>query len=303
MDSRADLFSLPFPVWRIVSESESSRIAENFAEQRIVFSVEIMEYVYAVILGVVQGIAEFLPISSSGHLVIAEALLKALSISEMPEWLQGMTMNVALHFGTLLSIAVVYYRDLLDLTRRPRMLLLIVVASVPVAIIGLKFKDQLESLFDSAFAAGFCLMITGVILLVARKLQGGGQELKTMPVRSAIVIGLFQAVAILPGISRAGSTVGAGLMCGLRGADAAKFSFFLAIPAIGGATLLEFLKVLRATDSTVPNWTPVVAGAVVSFVVGVFCLRWLIRILSSDRLHWFAFYCLTVGLLTVVWQW
>jgi len=262
-----------------------------------------MEYVYAVILGVVQGIAEFLPISSSGHLVIAESLLRALAFSEIPEWLQGMTMNVALHFGTLLSIAVVYFRDLLELTRRPQMLLRIVVASIPVAIVGLKFKDQLENMFDNAMAAGFCLMITGVILLVARRLQGGHQDLKTLPVRSAVVIGLFQAVAILPGISRAGSTVGAGLICGLRGADAAKFSFFLAIPAIGGATLLELLKVLRETERTIPNWSPVLAGAVVSFVVGVFCLRWLIRILSSDRLHWFAFYCLSVGVLTVVWQW
>lgn len=265
-----------------------------------------MDYVYAVILGVVQGVAEFLPISSSGHLVIAEALLRSLAGKELPVWLQGMTMNVALHFGTLMSIGLVYFRDLLALRQRPRLLALIVLASVPVGIVGLKFKDQLETIFDNALAAGGCLMMTGLILLVARRMQRreqvGEQDLAKMPVRTAVVIGVFQAVAILPGISRAGSTVGAGLMCGLRGPDAARFSFFLAIPAIGGATLLELLKILRETESSVPNWSPVLAGAVVSFVVGVLCLRWLIRLLSEDRLHWFAVYCLSVGLATVLWQ-
>jgi len=265
-----------------------------------------MDYVYAVILGVVQGVAEFLPISSSGHLVIAEALLRSLAGKELPVWLQGMTMNVALHFGTLMSIGLVYFRDLLALWHRPRLLALIVLASVPVGIVGLKFKDQLETIFDNALAAGGCLMITGLILFIARRMQRreqtGEQDLAKMPVRTAVVIGVFQAVAILPGISRAGSTVGAGLMCGLRGPDAARFSFFLAIPAIGGATLLELLKILGETESSIPSWSPVLAGAVVSFVVGVLCLRWLIRLLSEDRLHWFACYCLSVGLATVLWQ-
>ena len=261
-----------------------------------------MDYVYAAILGVVQGIAEFLPISSSGHLVIAEALIQEFSSTPLPDWLKGMTMNVALHFGTLLSIAVVYFRDLLDLRKNLRLIAMIVMASVPVGVIGLMFKDQIEAAFDSTMAAGCCLLVTAVFLLLARKLQSGAVNLDNMPVWSAWVIGIFQAVAILPGISRAGSTVASGLVCGLKREDAARFSFFIAMPAIGGATLLELLKILRGKVAMDIAWQPMLLGGVISFVVGVLCLRWLIRLFVADRLHWFAIYCLIVGSLTIAWQ-
>jgi undecaprenyl-diphosphatase len=260
-----------------------------------------MNLIYAVILGAVQGVAEFLPISSSGHLVIVGELLTSLSGRGLPEWLQGMTMNVALHFGTLLSIATVYFRDLLGLLKQVRLLLLIVLSSVPAGIVGLLFKDQLEALFQNALAAGICLLGTAIILLTARRLRGVGRGLTELSPAAALTIGVFQAVAILPGISRAGSTV-AGLMCGLRPHDAAKYSFFLAVPAIGGASLLELLKLLREGDSAAPEVLPMLAGMVVSYVVGVLSLRSLIRLLAADRLHWFAWYCSAVGLLTIFWQ-
>lgn len=261
-----------------------------------------MDYVYAAILGVVQGVAEFLPISSSGHLVIAEALIRECSSTPLPEWLKGMMMNVALHFGTLLSITVVYIKDLLDLRKNPRLIVMIVMASVPVAVIGLLFKDQIEAAFDSTMAAGCCLLVTAVFLLMARQLQSGTLDLDKMPVWTAWFIGVFQAVAVLPGISRAGSTVASGLVCGLKRADAARFSFFIAMPAIGGATLLELLKILRGKVAVDVAWQPMLLGGVISFVVGVLCLRWLIRLLVADRLHWFAIYCLIVGSLTIAWQ-
>lgn len=261
-----------------------------------------MNLIYAVILGAVQGVAEFLPISSSGHLVIVGELLTSLSGRGLPEWLQGMTMNVALHFGTLLSIATIYFRDLLGLLRQVRVLLLIVISSVPAGVAGLLFKDQLDALFQNALAAGFCLLVTAGVLLTAKRLQGVNRNLSELSMGAALTIGLFQAVAILPGISRAGSTVGAGLMCGLRPQDAAKFSFFLAVPAIGGASLLELLDLLKHGESTAPEFLPMVAGMAVSYVVGVFSLRSLIRLLAADRLHWFAWYCGTVGVLTIVWQ-
>lgn len=261
-----------------------------------------MNLLCAILLGIVQGIAEFLPISSSGHLVIAQALLLQFSSEPLPEWLQGMTMNVALHFGTLLSIIVVYRRELIDAARRPRLLAQLVLASIPVAIIGLGFKDSLEALFNNPLAAGCCLLVTAAILLLARHLQSGNVHLDALPMHSALLIGLFQAIAVLPGISRAGSTVGAGLMCGLRSTDSARFSFFLAIPAIGGATLLETLKVFTRGDHTQPDWLPLIVGACVSFFVGTVSLRWLIRQLDANRLHWFARWCLAVGLLTVAWQ-
>jgi undecaprenyl-diphosphatase len=184
-----------------------------------------MNLLFAILLGIVQGIAEFLPISSSGHLVIAQALLMQFSSQPLPQWLQGMTMNVALHFGTLLSITVVYRRELLAAVRQPRLLLQLILASIPVAIIGLGFKDALEATFNSPLAAGCCLLVTAGILLVARRLQSGSVPIEQLSFRSSLIIGVFQAVAILPGISRAGSTVGAGLMCGLKGSEAARFSF------------------------------------------------------------------------------
>lgn len=261
-----------------------------------------MNLIYAVILGAVQGVAEFLPISSSGHLVIAGELLTSLSGRGLPEWLQGMTMNVALHFGTLLSIATIYFRDLLGLLKQGRLLLLIVLSSVPAGFVGLLFKDQLEALFQNALVAGICLLGTAAILLTARRLRGVGRGLSELSPAAALTIGLFQAVAILPGISRAGSTVGAGLMCGLRPEDAARYSFFLAVPAIGGASLLELLKLLRQGDNTAPEFLPMLVGMVVSYLVGVFSLQSLIRLLAADRLHWFAWYCSTVGMLTIAWQ-
>lgn len=261
-----------------------------------------MDYVYAAILGVVQGVAEFLPISSSGHLVITEALIREYSSTPLPDWLKGMTMNVALHFGTLLSIAVVYFKDLLDLRKNLRLIAMIVIASVPVAVIGLLFKDQIEAAFESTMAAGCCLLVTAVFLLIAQKLQSGTLDLDKMPVWTAWFIGVFQAIAILPGISRAGSTVAAGLVSGLKREDAARFSFFIAMPAIGGASLLELLKILRGKVAMDVAWQPMLLGGVISFVVGVLCLRWLIRLLVADRLHWFAIYCLIVGCLTIAWQ-
>lgn len=263
---------------------------------------ERMDYVYAVVLGVVQGVAEFLPVSSSGHLVIAEALLRESSSAPLPAWLKGMTMNVALHFGTLLSIAVVYFKDLLDLRRNLRLMAMIVMASVPVGVVGLMFKDQIEAMFDSTMAAGCCLLVTAAFLLIAKKWQSGTMELDRIPVWAACVIGIFQAIAILPGVSRAGSTVASGLVCGLKRPDAARFSFFIAIPAIGGATLLELLEILAGEVAVNITWQPMLLGAVISFAVGVLCLRWLIRLLVADRLHWFAIYCLIVGSLTIVWQ-
>lgn len=261
-----------------------------------------MDYLYASILGVVQGIAEFLPISSSGHLVIVQALMAAMSSTQLPAWSRGATMNVVLHFGTLLSIAVVYYHDLLAALRKPRLLFLIVIASIPVGVIGLLFKDQIEASFENPMAAGCLLILTAVFLLIAKWTQSGRLEMDQMPTWVAIMIGVFQAVAILPGISRAGSTIAAGLSCGLKRPDAARFSFFIAVPAIGGATLLKLVDLIRGKETVDVAWQPLFLGACISFVVGLLCLRWLIRLLVADRLHWFAIYCLIAGSLTIAWQ-
>lgn len=258
------------------------------------------DYVYLAILGVVQGVAEFLPISSSGHLVILGSILQKYSQLSIPA--ENATINVALHFGSLLSITVVYWRDLLALFRNPKLIGMIVLASVPVGIVGVMWKDQLEALFDKPLYAGLCLMITAGMLLFARRCNRTDSGDSEVTLRTALIVGAFQAVAILPGISRAGSTIAGGLIGGLKRVDAARFSFLIALPAIGGATLLEVLDFFKGETPPLRNAEPLVLGAVISFVVGVFCLRWLIRLVVADRLHWFAMYCLTAGVATVVWQ-
>lgn len=261
-----------------------------------------MDDVYAVILGIVQGIAEFLPVSSSGHLVIAEALLLQTTGQSPPRWLQGTTMNVALHFGSLLTIAVIYRRELWALRTDVRLLVWLFIASVPVGFAGLLFKDDLDRLFDSPLAAGCGLLATGGLLLLGRLLQTGQVALNSMSFRTSVVVGLVQAIALVPGISRSGSTIAAGIGCGLNRPDAAKFSFLLALPAIGGATFLELVDLLRGETAVDAASRSLLIGAIVSFFVGLLALRWLIRLLHADRLHWFAWYCFAAGTATIIWQ-
>ena len=260
-----------------------------------------MDYVHAIILGVVQGIAEFLPISSSGHLVIVDDLITRYSDATLPS--EGTTMEVALHFGTLLSILVVYKNDLLKVAGDFRMVTYIVVATVPVGIIGILFKDYIEQIFGQPVWAGVALLFTAGLLLLARMLQKRSADNSAMTLWTAIIVGVFQAIAIVPGISRSGSTIAAAMLCGQSRHDAARFSFLIAIPAIGGAVMVK-LKDFYTGEATVNADVagPVAVGTVIAFVVGIVCLRWLIKLVVANRLHWFAVYCGLVGVATIVWQ-
>lgn len=262
-----------------------------------------MDYLHAIILAVVQGIAEFLPISSSGHLVISDALLQQTMGTALPaQMTDSATMGIALHFGTLMSILVVYRKELIEVLQDKHTLAMIVVATIPVGVVGLLLKDYIDEAFHSPLVAGCALLATAVFLLAGRKLQTQTPTADKVGLGTAVAVGLFQAVAIVPGISRSGSTIAAGMACGMKREDAARFSFLIAIPAIGGASVLELKDFVtgEATFSGSP-W-PVLIGVVVSFGVGVLALRWLIRMVVADRLHLFAFYCLVVGLATIIWQ-
>ncbi|MFV0443179.1 MAG: undecaprenyl-diphosphate phosphatase [Planctomycetaceae bacterium] len=252
-----------------------------------------MSYLETLFLGVVQGIAEFLPISSSGHLTILQEL--------MGRKLETVELNVVLHLGTLLSIVVVFWRDLLALVHQPRLVVAIVVATLPLLPMGLFLKDWLDTTFQATIWAGVCLCVTAGLLASYRWIDRGDRELSQIQLRDALVIGLFQAVAPLPGISRSGITIFAGLLTGLSRAAAARFSFLIAIPAIGGATVL-YSKDLLEGSSSGTNSGPLLAGAVVAFVVGVLSLRWLLKLVQSRQLWPFAIYCLIVGLATIAWQ-
>lgn len=243
-----------------------------------------------VILAVVQGIAEFLPISSSGHLVIVEALLGG--------ELENLELSVALHFGTLLSILVIYFRDLLALLWQPRLMLAIIIATLPVVCTGLLLKRQFEYAASQAIFAGCGLLVTAGLLAMVPKFDGGARGLTEIRYRDALVIGLFQAVAPLPGISRSGSTIVAALMMGVQRQAAAHFSFYIAIPALLGATILTFKDLLKEGTSGTPISTMGI-GVVISFVVGVVALRGLLRVIAARRLSWFSGYCLLVGVIVI----
>lgn len=258
------------------------------------------EYLHAAILGIVQGIAEFLPISSSGHLVIAGELLQRYAGTEMPA--ESTTMSIALHFGTLLSILVVYRHDLKSVLRDRRLLILIVVATIPVGIAGLLLEDYVERIFSTPLIAGEALIGTAVLLLTGRQLQQRRPSASELTVFSAGFIGVFQAIAIIPGISRSGSTIAAGLACGLPREQAARFSFLIAIPAIGGASVVKAKDLVTGEAVMESGYLPLLLGMLTAFVVGVAALSWLLKIVTADRLHWFAAYCLAAGMATILWQ-
>ncbi len=251
-----------------------------------------MELIEMVVLAIVQGIAEFLPISSSGHLVIIGAMLGETSDSAAVE--------IILHAGTLASILVIYWRRILRLlTSDRRVLPLLVLATLPVAVIGLAIKMYSESLLKSPLLAGCMLLVTATLLWTLRRLPQGQTQYPQMRWWQALAIGCFQAIAILPGISRSGATIFAGRLLGLNGADAVTFSFLLAIPAISGATILA-VKDLREEGISGDDLTLMIVGAVIAFVVGIFALRWLIRWSRKEQLHWFAYWCAPVGVLVIV---
>ncbi|MEZ5939849.1 MAG: undecaprenyl-diphosphate phosphatase [Planctomycetaceae bacterium] len=257
-----------------------------------------MSYLQTIILGIVQGIAEFLPISSSGHLVLVEALMH--EMGALDGNLEGnLLLNIALHFGTLLSIVVIYYRDLLELLSKPRLILAIVVATAPLGLV-LVLKDYYEAL-NIPWMAGIGLSITASLLFITPKIDSGTRGLDEISLRDALIVGLFQVIAPLPGISRSGTTIVAGLLTGMNRETAAKFSFLIAIPAILGATVAEMKDVLEQ-DAIQIDWGPILVGTVVAFVVGVVSLKALLRVIASRQLRLFGWYCLVVSWLVLAWQ-
>ncbi len=268
------------------------------------------EFWQAVLLGVVQGIAEFLPISSSGHLVVLGP--------PVGRWMgttahsdENLVLNVVLHLGTLLSILVVYRRAIWNLLKDFRLCLYIVLATIPLGIAGLTLKPLLDRAFETPMVVAIGWIATAGMLLVGQKSANrpDAKPLAEMTAWQAIMIGLFQAVALVPGISRSGSTISGGMLCGLRRNDAATFSFFIAIPAISAAALKVLMDAVSlesadqsAVSMLVTQWPALLAGALTSFVVGVVALKLLLKAVATMRLHWFAYYCLAMATGTLVWQ-
>ena len=249
------------------------------------------------VLAVVQGVAEFLPISSSGHLVIGMVLLG------MQERL---TVNVMLHLGTLLAVLVFYWPRIARLVREDRRVVgLLAAGSIPAALVGIakltRFGPTLEAGLERALVAGLMFPITALMLLWAARRPQGATSCRELGYGAALLIGTLQAFAILPGISRSGATIAAALGCGMRREEAAAFSFLLAIPVIAGAGLVETVELAEEATGSTPIGG-LVSGAAVAFAVGLISLWWLVRWLKQGRLHYFAWYLFPLGAVVVTWQ-
>jgi undecaprenyl-diphosphatase len=254
-----------------------------------------MELWQILVLAAVQGVTEFLPISSDGHLVALAPLVYG---GSQPPDVPALV--IVLHIGTLGSILVFYWRRVVRLLFEDRRLIpLLIVGTLPAVLAGVPIKMFAESMLESVWLAGLMLPVTGLILIYIGRRPGGERDYRELTLRDAWWIGVAQASAILPGLSRSGSTIATALGRGTTRASAATFSFLLAIPAIAGAGVLEVLKTLLKGESVAMPMSHLAIGAGVSFGVGLVALWWLNVLLERGKLHWFAWYCIGLGLLVL----
>jgi undecaprenyl-diphosphatase len=268
-----------------------------------------MTMLQAFILGIIQGATEFLPISSSGHLVLAPYLF-GWSIPHD----QAFVFDVLVQIGTLFAVIVYFWRDLWAIsqdwlsdfkqkqfasTSNSRLGWLIIVASIPAGVFGILLKDQVEKAFSDPLVTGFFLFGTAALLFSAERLGSKNQSLDRLTLLGALWIGIFQSLAIFPGISRSGATITGGMTKGLDRKSAARFSFLMSIPIMFAAGILALLDLLNIANLSA--YIPILAiGFITAAVVGYISIRWLLGFLTSHSLYGFAIYCLIVGLLTIV---
>jgi len=249
-----------------------------------------MTYLDAAILGILQGLTEFLPVSSSGHLVLARALLNVEP--------GGITFEVLVHFGTLMAV-VVYFRERIlqlvqslfnkEMKQERAVLAYLVIGTIPAGVVGLTLKEYFETAFSNQGVTSAMLLVTGLILLATRFVRKGNSRVGLSP---AIVMGIGQAMAIMPGISRSGSTIAAGMFAGVEPSKAAEFSFLLAIPAILGATVLEFESLLLLEGRLLGKY---LFGAGLAFLVGLFAVYAVLAVVRRGKFEYFAYYCFAAG--------
>ena len=271
-----------------------------------------MSWIEAILLGIVQGLTEFLPVSSSGHLAIGKALF-GIETADL-------SFEVIVHAATVLATIVVFWKDILALLQglfkfkfnaETRYICLILLSMIPVFIVGMFFKDQVESIFGSGLlVVGFALLVTAFLLFLSETLEvrravqagnGGGQAGnggQKMTWKSALWMGLAQAVAVIPGLSRSGSTIATGLICGVKKDEVTRFSFLMVLIPILGEAFLDVVGGDFAQSSV--GVLPLILGFLAAFVSGLFACRVMIAMVKKARLRWFALYCAIVGLICIV---
>ncbi len=243
-----------------------------------------MNYLQVFILGVVQGLTEFLPVSSSAHLAILQSFFSQFS---QP----GILFDALLHLGTLFAVIFYFRKDIFKLTRS--YIIFLILGTLPAVFVGLLFSDFIESLFSNIKLIGFALLLTALFNFYSDKLPSGKKDLDK---KTSVSIGLFQALAIIPGVSRSGSTIFAGVLSGISKKESAEFSFLLSIPAVLGANVLQFLK--YGFDSSY-NFSLYFFGFLVSFLFGLLGIYLAFGFLLSKNFKVFSFYCLFLGILAI----
>ncbi|MBR6719935.1 MAG: undecaprenyl-diphosphate phosphatase [Clostridia bacterium] len=272
-----------------------------------------MNYLKYGILGLVQGLTEFLPVSSSGHLAIFKEILGE-SFADL-----GLTYDILLHLATLIAVFAVYYKDILDLitgffslvrdifkrqvdlnkNTNQKFVILVIIASVPAALVGFLLGDAIETL--PLIFVGFALIITAIEMIISSRLKSGTITLENAKLKDSIIPGLFQGFAILPGISRSGSTVTGAFLAGFDRAFAVKFSFIMSIPVILGSALFDIIDILTGAAEA-PLIGPTLFGMIIAAISGYLSIRFMIKLFTGNKFRYFSYYCLTVGLAVIIWQ-
>ena len=261
-----------------------------------------MDWIEAFILGVIQGLTEFLPVSSSGHLELAKLILPSQYTGE-----SSMLMTVVLHFATALSTVVIFRKDLMQIIQglfqfqwndASKFSVKIIISMIPAALVGVFFDDIIESFFDGAtLLVGSMLLVTGGLLFLADKTKNTTKEVSLF---HSIIIGVAQAIAILPGISRSGATIGTSVLLGIDREKAARFSFLMVVPLIFGKIAKDVLSdkfIVEGLDITALS-----IGFVAAFITGLVACTWMISLVKKSKLVYFSFYCFVVGIVAIIWS-
>nr|BFF38934.1 undecaprenyl-diphosphate phosphatase [Tenacibaculum mesophilum] len=258
-----------------------------------------MDLLEAIILGIIQGLTEFLPVSSSGHLELAKALFGDTSVPQ-----ESLTFTVVLHAATALSTIVVFRKEIADIFRglfqfqwneEMQFSVKIVLSMIPAVVIGLAFEKELESFFGGkVLLVGFMLLVTAVLLLLADKAKNTN---KSVSFKSSVIIGISQAIAMLPGISRSGATISTSVLLGVDRTKAARFSFLMVVPLILGKVAKDILSGDINFQSS--EIVPLSAGFVAAFISGLLACTWMIALVKKSKLSYFSLYCAIVGLIAI----
>ncbi len=263
-----------------------------------------MSFFHAILLGILQGFTEFLPVSSSGHLVLAQHFLHL-------DTAANLTFDIMVHFGSLLAVIIYFWKDIYYLiislfhwsgssskhSSNHWFLLYLLVATIITGIIGFAFKDFFEKQFGNPYVVSCMLIITGIIIFLSDLVPSSQRRIEQMGFFRSLLIGFGQAIAIIPGISRSGTTIAVSLFSGIRREDAARFSFLLSIPAILGASLSDYKNILNLDPSLIGSY---IGGVIAAFISGYIVIAFLLEIIRKKRLRYFSFYCWAIAIVSML---